>query len=984
MKSKLSEARSIASNLAKVQAYLSKHSLNKNVMDAPALEAAPGSGSPKPRGYPATSVVERQVPVQPAASLSAAPASGRPQAGLVGLASSTLSSVEEAMGPRMFSKMTEMVLTIAGAKRVFCQSGGAETAQLTGFALRLAELGLETHVLGLPTCPPLSGEGDVVVLSSFGQALKPTARGLLDTAERLNARSVLLQAGMLDSKAASLGATYSLTLAHEEVGRAVTHKEFDLTLALLLARFMSRLEEHQQDRLLALEVLKLAEDAVKRAEAAAALCVEYVDEASKLAYKAKGDVARAEDAYGRSQAAVDELLKDKSVCVDFPDLAAQLEAGHALAGEFLMKTRGGCDEVLGIMSIVEGEKDKASRSAVEARAAYEKAKSAVDALNSGGSGVARQQLLMSLDTLTSDCENAARTAEEAAVVAEEALNRMRSTLDGLENLCGEVLRNRQECEGTVDNNLDLADMLRQKMEALAAERQFRESGELHRREIKVLSDKADKFAKQMAALLEDAEEVARQAAQEAATAAEVAAKADSLLSEMPDNCEVECPIEAQSCRKASAECAEHASKSDLAARKARQNADNIRRLAESAERAKDTIEGEYEIVARMVERGGNNREAADASLERAKRALATIEDDLLPQSRSLASSASDNRDEAESERKLAEDCFDRCQDLVWTCKQLSESALARPKDIFKILNNEVGTGKKLDNLFKKFDKSSDGKLDAREIKTLIRSVYPAATDWEVRHFQIYADLDGNGRMDLEELRQAMKQVVELGAPVRAIGKATLEQNVLDAEDLLSKFQIAMGGKKMNKENLKRVIINLVGEEVSVIGSSELQKILRKLLPGMNGQERQWVISQCWTIVDEDRDGKLSIDELLEVLLDRKQANKMRAKAGDDELLVSELQNVAIRGAKVDAKEAVVAAAIDVSFDKAENVITEFSIGEDGKVSRGKVRREMHTSEKSEAIQKHQARTDTTRDEEMKEKKGKEARAAKNKVKSKGA
>jgi 6-phospho-3-hexuloisomerase len=76
---------------------------------------------------------------------------------------------------------TPLVEAIVAARRIAIYGAGREGLQMDGFAMRLAHLGLDVHVVGDMTVPPLGG-GDLLLVSSgpgasnIGDALIAVAR----------------------------------------------------------------------------------------------------------------------------------------------------------------------------------------------------------------------------------------------------------------------------------------------------------------------------------------------------------------------------------------------------------------------------------------------------------------------------------------------------------------------------------------------------------------------------------------------------------------------------------------------------------------------------------------------------------------------------------------------------------------------------------------------------------------------------------------
>lgn len=79
-----------------------------------------------------------------------------------------------------------MVEELAAAKRVVCYGVGREGLMMRALAMRLYHIGLDAHVVGDMSCPPV-GAGDLLVVSA-GPGDFSTVRGLMGVARRDGAR----------------------------------------------------------------------------------------------------------------------------------------------------------------------------------------------------------------------------------------------------------------------------------------------------------------------------------------------------------------------------------------------------------------------------------------------------------------------------------------------------------------------------------------------------------------------------------------------------------------------------------------------------------------------------------------------------------------------------------------------------------------------------------------------------------------------------
>jgi Predicted sugar phosphate isomerase involved in capsule formation len=81
---------------------------------------------------------------------------------------------------------------IAGARRIALYGVGREGLQMKGFAMRLFHLGLDAHVVGDMTTPPL-GEGDLLIVSA-GPGDFSTVSALIGVARSAGAKSLCVTA----------------------------------------------------------------------------------------------------------------------------------------------------------------------------------------------------------------------------------------------------------------------------------------------------------------------------------------------------------------------------------------------------------------------------------------------------------------------------------------------------------------------------------------------------------------------------------------------------------------------------------------------------------------------------------------------------------------------------------------------------------------------------------------------------------------------
>lgn len=100
-----------------------------------------------------------------------------------------IGAVLEAVDPRTVDRLCQEVLA---ARRIFCYGVGREGLVVRAFGMRLMHLGLDAHVVGEMTTPPI-GEGDLLVASS-GPGSLSTVLALLGVARDAGARTLVVTA----------------------------------------------------------------------------------------------------------------------------------------------------------------------------------------------------------------------------------------------------------------------------------------------------------------------------------------------------------------------------------------------------------------------------------------------------------------------------------------------------------------------------------------------------------------------------------------------------------------------------------------------------------------------------------------------------------------------------------------------------------------------------------------------------------------------
>lgn len=113
-------------------------------------------------------------------------------ADLKNLRSAALAELGAALQALEPSAAEPLMAALLRARRVALYGAGREGLMMKAFAMRLFHLGLEVHVVGDMTLPPI-GDGDLLVLSA-GPGGSPVVLALLETAKRSGARTFVVTA----------------------------------------------------------------------------------------------------------------------------------------------------------------------------------------------------------------------------------------------------------------------------------------------------------------------------------------------------------------------------------------------------------------------------------------------------------------------------------------------------------------------------------------------------------------------------------------------------------------------------------------------------------------------------------------------------------------------------------------------------------------------------------------------------------------------
>ena len=107
-------------------------------------------------------------------------------------AGAALAELDQVFGAIENSAADALIDSIAGAHRIALYGAGREGLAIKGFAMRLFHLGLDAHVVGDMTTPPI-GPGDLLIVTS-GRGDLATANTFLDVAAVAGARTAIITA----------------------------------------------------------------------------------------------------------------------------------------------------------------------------------------------------------------------------------------------------------------------------------------------------------------------------------------------------------------------------------------------------------------------------------------------------------------------------------------------------------------------------------------------------------------------------------------------------------------------------------------------------------------------------------------------------------------------------------------------------------------------------------------------------------------------
>ena len=134
---------------------------------------------------------------------------------LAALATRAAEEIRAAVAAIDPAAMDAMVAEIAAAKRIACYGVGREGLMMRALAMRLYHMGLDAHVVGDMSCPPV-GPGDLLITSA-GPGGFSTVNGLISVARQAGARVACVTAE--PGGAAPLAADRVLTIPAQTMAR---------------------------------------------------------------------------------------------------------------------------------------------------------------------------------------------------------------------------------------------------------------------------------------------------------------------------------------------------------------------------------------------------------------------------------------------------------------------------------------------------------------------------------------------------------------------------------------------------------------------------------------------------------------------------------------------------------------------------------------------------------------------------------------------
>lgn len=109
-----------------------------------------------------------------------------------GLADRVLDELRPGLSPQVLSQIEGLAIALSSARRIACHGVGREGLMMKALAMRLFHLGLDAHVVGDMTTPPMA-KGDVLFVSA-GPGHFATIEGLCEVARNASAQVICVTA----------------------------------------------------------------------------------------------------------------------------------------------------------------------------------------------------------------------------------------------------------------------------------------------------------------------------------------------------------------------------------------------------------------------------------------------------------------------------------------------------------------------------------------------------------------------------------------------------------------------------------------------------------------------------------------------------------------------------------------------------------------------------------------------------------------------
>mmetsp|Transcript_6787 Transcript_6787/g.12687 ORF Transcript_6787/g.12687 Transcript_6787/m.12687 type:complete len:859 (-) Transcript_6787:302-2878(-) len=177
-----------------------------------------------------------------------------------------------------------------------------------------------------------------------------------------------------------------------------------------------------------------------------------------------------------------------------------------------------------------------------------------------------------------------------------------------------------------------------------------------------------------------------------------------------------------------------------------------------------------------------------------------------------------------------------------------------PPDLFMEMGDFLHRGRsRALELFREFDKSNSGYLDRRELTSLVLTILPNVKRRELRYFRAMLDMDGDGKVSFAELNEFVKECKHA---------ATLAR-----EKRVTLYELKNDMRKLVR-NSRREAVRLFNEfdlnRSGYLEHGEVVRLVRFLKPNTSMADLRYLMANLY-IIDEDQDGRISINEILHEL-----------------------------------------------------------------------------------------------------------------------